>query len=180
MKLDGNTLPIEGLSRVPVTLEGNWESGRQRDWRGTIRALEPIVGLILLESNLGIEWCKSERAKADGLKTRLALFPYDTTNLDVQVSFSVHGAFLRLRTTIASPSYLPALAQRTTLETGVLFGFTVITGKPRIGLFVLFIRAREVQVGRNGLWHLRRSVAGKIADPYKQALTYGKTGRLQF
>jgi hypothetical protein len=81
-------ITVPGVARLPVMISGCWSAPPKRDWRGFARATEPIVAIAFLRLQHHVEWGLSSSTEDTEIETRLSLFPYDKTCLDVQVSVS--------------------------------------------------------------------------------------------
>ena len=165
--------PIRGLKQMALSVLGDWKSTSAGDWTGAISCDEPVVGVAMLEVGTKVEWVLSER---DAKEVRLWLVPYDGTGIDVQVGFSVGKGSRRWRTMLPSPFYRPEIIAPWLAETGRVIEFCQIPGSPVIWLKALFLAKSDVQVGRNGVWHLRRELAGSLSSPFEKMLTWGRTG----
>jgi hypothetical protein len=176
MTLEGMTL--HKITPLLITIERQWSPGLKRDWHGLASALEPFVALVFLSTPSGCKWAKSQRGEATG-EVRLGLGPYDESEKDVQVYFSVGRGYLIGRSEVPSPAYRPVISEQQTFQSGVITKFTQIVGDPYLDLLILFLARRDVHSARNGLWHLRRELADSISsDSIRQMMTYGRAGQL--
>jgi hypothetical protein len=166
---------LTSLRRVGVSVTGQWSRLPKRDWQGSAVCAEPIVGVAILEVDSSTEWCISNR---DDPEVRLTMGLYDKVGLDVQVAFSVGHGGRRWRTLVSSPTYLPSILPSFTVETGRVFTFAAVEGKPQIVLKSLFIARADVKSSRNGVWHIRPELATSLPAPFHKILTYGRSGAL--
>lgn len=164
------------LKQITVTVDGTWHTAAlRRDWCGRAQAAEPIVALTL--NGFG-EWAKSDRPLTDGsLTVRLLLGPYDKERRDVLVNFSVGGGY-SLSRTIVEPDYRPSIENFAVFRTGQLDSFATIEGSRTVSLFALFVCRADVRIGRNGLWNLRPKHRELVSEPWRSALSYGRSGKL--
>src|SRR2546425_5379092 len=168
-------LRLDCLGGLDVHVSGDWANRRFRDWQGVATGSEPIVAVAFVADPDGIKWCKSERSAA-GQPIRLLLGHHDTEGRDVQVNFSVGDTGRVTRTTVESSSYHPLINAPAVGRTGFMFGFAAVSGS-RPGLRgAPFIARPLVQVGRNGLWHVRKEVAELLPESVGGVLTHGRTG----
>lgn len=174
--IEGITIP--GVSRIPVSLSGDWSAPPKRDWRGVASAEEPIVAITFLRRQHHIEWCLSRCAEEDAIdiETRLALFPYDKLGLDVQVNVFIGHGGPRSRSLVASPTYQPTVSAVSPIETGKVSLLSRIEGDPTIDFLGLFITKRDTKGGRNGIWHIRPCFHESLPAQLRVPLTYGRTG----
>jgi hypothetical protein len=175
MELAG--LVFQGLEKRPVELSGEWADGASRDWRGKAIATVPLVGMSFLQSSRHCGWSKSERDESTP-EVRLALFPHNSANVDVQVSFSVGHGFQRWRSQVASPTYRPILSTLDAIQTGQVVQFAVVEGEPTVTLFALFLARSDVESSRNTLWRVRKRLESVLDEPLRHCLTHGRTGTL--
>ena len=173
--MDLKGIEFKALERVPVQVSGGWTPGAGCDWRGTARSQQPLVGMSFLKSDGRCEWCKSERNESSP-EMRLSLFPYDAAGVDVQGCFSVGHGDRRWRSLVPSASYRPKLLSSQELQTGRICEFATIEGAPVIELFVLFLVRSDVESSRKGLWRVRKRLEPTLDEPFRQWLTYGRTG----
>lgn len=164
------------LRQITVTVDGTWDTAASRDdWHGRARAADPIVALTL--NGFG-RWAKSERPLTDGsLAVRLLLMPYEKERGDVQVNFSVGGGHALSRTTVES-DYRPSIEKIAAFRTGQIGSFATVKGSHKVSLSVLFICRSDVRIGRNGLWNLRPNHRESVSEPWRLALSYGRSGTL--
>lgn len=161
---------------VEVTAAGEWMPAPKRDWRGLIQSTESVVAVSFLKAGSHVEWCKSDRGSLAGLEVTVMLGNYDNLGLDVQVNFSIGNKGPRWRTLVESASYLPKLLVTRGFLTGRLVDFATVAGRPTIELSALFIARKDVKVGRNGLWHLRKELVNFSPESLRNVLTYGRSG----
>jgi hypothetical protein len=166
------------LTPFEVALEGCSSPFTSREWRGVALAREPLVAIAFLACGNMVEWYKSERGSAEKLEVRLALFPYGSDGLDVQVNFSVGHGGGRWRSIVASRECLPVIPDRREMRTGIIERFAEVAGTPRMNLAILFIARRDVRSARNGLWRVGKELAHSIPEPFQRVLTYGRSGRI--
>lgn len=169
-------MTLTTVSRIDVSIQGSWTGREHRDWRGTAASSEPCVAVSFLRSEGHVEWCQSQRAIENTICLRLALFPYDASNLDVQVNFSIGGGGRRWRSLLPDCKYRPAIPQSFTVRTGDVFVFATIEGKPRMDLLGLFLVRRDVKSARNGVWHIRPDLIEGAGQPMRQILLHGRAG----
>jgi hypothetical protein len=162
---------------LPVTVSGQWMNEKLRDWRGNATAAEPFVVLILLRHGNIIEWCKSERQTRNDLELRLALFPFDESLLEVQVNFSAGDSGRRYSSLLDSASYKPNVQAERVVNTGALMRFSVVEGKPKIDLQILFISQRDVKFGRKALWRPRSEITFSVPMYIARMLANGRAGQ---
>ncbi|MEE9365731.1 MAG: hypothetical protein V3W44_03495 [Dehalococcoidales bacterium] len=172
----GMTVP--GVSRIPVTISGEWPAPPKRDWRGVASSEEPIVAIAFLRWQHHVEWCLSSCTEdgAIDIETRLALFPYDKAGLDVQVNVSIGRGGRRWRSLVASPTYQPTIPAVSPVETGTVALLSRIEGNPTIDFLGLFITKRDTKCRRNRIWHLRPCFHESLPVQLRAPLTYGRTG----
>ncbi len=170
------TFQTGSLKKITVTVDGTWRTTAfRRDWNGKAQAAEPIVALVL--DGFG-RWAKSDRPLSDGsLSVRLLLAPWDKDRRDVGVHFSVGGGGAQSRTTV-EPDYRPSIENIAVFRTGQLDSFAIVEGSRMVNFFVLFVCREDVRIGRNGLWNLRPALRESISEPWRSALSYGRSGRL--
>jgi len=151
---------LEPLTKLSVTVHGSWHGPykHKRDWHGVARASQPLVALVLVVTQSEIEWVKSDPEERDELDIRLALFPYDAEELDVQVNFSVGGGQRRNRSLVPSPTYMPNILTGNDFETGQIVRLSTINGEPRVDVGVLFLAKRDVTVVRRRIWRIRKAL----------------------
>lgn len=167
-----------GLARRPVAVEGKWLPAAPARWRGIARAEDPLVAVSLLQHDEGISWTKSERGVPEGQEIHLALPWFDREGVDVGVRFGTTNGVCSWRTRLPSAEYRPLVADRLTCETGRLFRFALFEGSSPIACWFMFLSARDVRVGRNGLWHLRKPLRPGVSEPLRTLLSYGRTGEI--
>lgn len=162
-----------------MTVHGNWEGPRGRDWHGIAKATEPLVALVLLATGTEVEWIKSDLGEHGKLEVRLALFPYDTEGFDVQINFSVGQAQRRNRSLIPSSAYKPIVKQGDDFETGRIVRLSTINGKPMIDVGVLFLARSDVTVVRRRIWRIKTNLVELVNPPFKK-MSFGRTGIEKF
>jgi hypothetical protein len=175
MRLMLPDLRLDCLGGLDVHVTGQWANGRTRDWQG-VAAGEPIVAVAFVADPDDIQWCKSERPAEEGQPIRLLLGHHDAEGRDVQVNFSVGHAARVTRTTVESSSYHPLVYAPAVGRTGYMFRFAEVSGSRPVLLGALFIARAVVQVGRNGLWHIRKDVGRLLPEPVAGLLTQDRTG----
>ena len=124
-----------------------------------------------------VSWCKSERGTPGGQSVRLLLGHYDAGGRDIQVAFEIGEGQARSRTLVASPEYRPTIGT-SSISTGALVPFCTITGDPAIHLQALFLAAADVEVARDGIWHLRPRLVASVPESFRELLTHGRSGEL--
>ena len=167
------------LSKLPVKISGQWINSENRDWQGEVSSTELIVGVAILECEDVISWCKSNRDYGQNQKIRLGLFPYDKTNVEVQVSFSVGNANVRLSSFVESANYKPQIASIFSSETGEIYKFAQIEGSPNIILSVIVLPQQNVKFGRNGIWHLKTKIEHSLPAKISEILAGGRSGQIK-
>ena len=168
----------EALQRLDVTVTGSWLPGAVRDWRGEASAREPIVAIAFVVRAGRAWWCKSERGAPGGQKIRLLLGHYDAAGRDIQVAFEIGEGQARSRTAVPSREYLPNIDTCRSFSTAVIAPFCMISGDPPVQLRALFLAAADVEVGRNGIWHLRSRLVPNVPESFQELLTRGRAGEL--
>jgi hypothetical protein len=172
---------IAPLTQIPIIIEGRWMATTPKEpsprWHGRARAAEPLVAILFVTVQGQSAWCKSERARADDLKITLTLYPYDEPCL-VQVNATAGGAGRRFATRIPRPEYRPTVPSSIRITTGLLASFTAVLGEPAVTVSVLCLAAKDVTVGRHGLWRVRPALAQQISGPFQAILTRGRTGEV--
>ncbi len=171
----GNT-KLASLTQVDIVIRGAWHPQGDRYWRGTATASEPCVAVPFLRVGYHVEWCQPERTNESSLDLHLALFPYNESDLDIQVNFSIGQGGRRWTTILPSSIYRPAIPDSFKVLAGEVFHFTTVEGNPHVELFGLFIAHRDVEWVRKKIWHLRPQFRDALKEPLKQVLTYGRTG----
>ena len=161
---------------VEMTVKGEWLPAPRRDWQGVIQASETLVGVSFVCIGSHTEWSKSDRGSAEGLEARVMLGNYDSLGLDVQVNFSIGNNGPRWRTLVESANYFPQILVPKRFPTRHLISFARVEGKPDVELKALFLARRNVRVGRNGLWHLRKELVEFFPESLRKILTYGRAG----
>jgi hypothetical protein len=141
-----------------------------------VSADEPIVTLAIQESYGRWSWCKSSARKGSTQAVSLLLGEYDRAGTDVQVSFECGGGQVVSRSGVESKAYRPGMPDTLELKTGELATIAMIAGAPVVALMLLVIAGRDVKVGRNHLWHLRRELADDVDEPFRKVLSYGRAG----
>ncbi len=179
-------LIIPGVTNTPVTISGKWSALPEREWQGCALSPIPIVAILFLRVKNTVKWCLCGRSTGNTTKVRLSLFPYDDTNLDVQINASIgggrfegifhSGGILRFRTLVPSPLYLPETPTCNIFETGRIIRISAIKGNPKIDFLVLFLARDDVNSKRNGIWHIRSKFLEYIPESLYTPLTYGRTG----
>ena len=178
MTLDGMT--FHKVTRLLISVGGQWSPGLNRDWQGWAIAPEPFVAVVFLCDPRVCKWIKSHRGEATR-EVRLALLPYDEPGKNVQVNFSVGRGYALGRSEVPSATYRPVISVQQTFQSGVIQKVTQIVGDPYVDLLVLFLARRDVHSARNGLWHLRPEIAESISsDSIRHMMTYGRTGKLPY
>ena len=165
------------LIRLPVTVSGHWIDPMKRDWQGLATAPEPIVAVIFLKSAATLQWCKSERARAEGQQIRLAFFPYDEASLEAQINFSAGGGGGSLTSVLGSLTYRPTIQEKYTVRTGDISKFATVEGNPAVVLGLLFLAGRNVQVGRKGIWNSKPELSISMPPKLLSLLTRGRSGK---
>jgi hypothetical protein len=166
------------VTRLLISIEGQWSSGPNRDWRGWATATEPLVAITFLSTPTDCNWSRSARAEMP-CEVRLTLGRFDKQGREVQVNFSVAGGYQIGRSRVPSPSYQPDILSQHQFSTGVIQTFAKVEGEPDMELLVLFLARQDVRWGRCRLWRLRRELAESITNDSMRALmTYGRTGHL--
>jgi hypothetical protein len=175
MELTGDQ--IDPLTRLPVVIVGSWHQSASK-WNGTAEASEPLVSIVFLTARGETEWCKSERGRPEALELSIALFPFEDRTT-VQVNAMAGGGGRRLATRLPSPGYRPVLQPQLRTTTGRVFSLTSVEGEPLVSLSILLLAARDVAVGRHGLWQLRKPLADRTDEPLRTILTRGRTGQFR-
>lgn len=171
-------IELAPLTRLDVRVEGQWQPGPSREWRGEASGDEPIVSVLFLAAEGAVRWGKSAPASAKGPHgVRLSFHAYEPADLFVQLGVSVPGAMHAHAITLESASYRPEIPARAALRTGAILRLATVVATPSVDVLALFLAARDVKVGRNRLWHVRPALAEGISDPFKRMLTYGRSGR---
>ena len=173
-----DTFQSNALRTLEVGLAGVWSPAAIRDWRGKAFASEPIVAVSFAIRNGLASWCKSERGNLDSQGVRLLLGNFDSAGRDVQVAFEIGDGQVRTRTLVASPEYRPEIDTSRRIKTGDITSFCTLSGDPAVQLRVLFLAASDVEVGRNGLWHLRSRLVDHIPESFRALLAHGRAGEL--
>ena len=168
----------EALRRLDVALAGDWLPVPVRDWRGQACAPEPIVAVSFVTRAGGVSWCKSERGNPVGHNVRLLLGHYDATGHDLQVAFEIGEGQARSRTLVTSGEYRPSIDAPSSVSTGTVIPFCTISGDPPIRVQALFLAAADVEVRRNGIWHLRARLVDYVPETFRKILTHGRAGQL--
>jgi len=163
-------------AKVEMTVAGEWLPAPKRDWRGVIQSAETVVAIAFLRVGGHTAWCKSDRGSLHGLEVSVMLDRYDNFGLDVSASFSIGNNGPRWRTLVESANYFPKIIAPKTFLTGQLIDFAKVEGNPRIDLNALFIARKDVRVGRNGLWHLRKELVEFFPESFRKILAYGRSG----
>jgi hypothetical protein len=88
MTLEGMT--FHKVTRLLISVGGQWSPGLNRDWQGWAIAPEPFVAVVFLCDPRVCKWIKSHRGEATR-EVRLALLPYDEPGKNVQVNFPLGG-----------------------------------------------------------------------------------------
>jgi hypothetical protein len=164
------------LTKLKVNLSGDWDSMPRRVWEGVARCSEALVGISFLSVGDHTEWCKFYSDSPDGLEFHVGLFTMDKDPKDVGITFNG----LRWRTTVESEHDLPAILAPSTVQTGEIVLVSKVGLAPVIPASVLFLVRRDVKMGRNHLWHLRKELLDGISEPFAKILTYGRAGKLDF
>lgn len=164
-------------TEVRMTFDGAWQPAPKRDWQGTIRCTEAVVGISFICVKGHTEWAKSDVGNDEGLEVRVMLGNYDASELDVQVNVSIGHNGPRWRTRIDSASYLPALLVPKVFLTGRIIDFAKIKGDPVVAFKAFFLARRDVRVGRNRLWHLRKELVECFPASLRRILTHGRSGK---
>ncbi len=137
---------------------------------------ESIVGLAIQESYGKWSWCKSSARTGSVHEVSLLLGDHDPTGVDVQVTFTCGHGQVVSRFGVASRAYKPLMPETLELQTGRLTPVVVVAGAPDVRLMLLLLARRDVKVGRNHLWHLRRELTDGVDEPFRNVLSYGRTG----
>jgi hypothetical protein len=174
--MDASTFVASSLCGTCATLKGIWGNGSRRRWDGTISADEPIVGLAIQQSYGKWSGCKSAARAGSALGVSLLLGDHDGAGVDVQVNFTCGGGQVVSRCNVSSKHYKPSIPETLNLETGRLTAFAIVNGEPDVGLMLFLLRRRDIKVGRNHLWHLRRELAEGVSEPFHRVLSYGRSG----
>jgi hypothetical protein len=171
---------LANLSELEVSITGQWSPAPKRDWQGAAVSSEPIVGLAMMETESGCEWCLSGHTTARNLALRVALFPYEKVGLDVQVNFSVGNTdgHVRGRSAVASPAYVPSLECPRSVRSGQVFTLAKLAGKPSVVLKALFLARCDIRTSRNGIWHIATDFEAGLPAPFRKMLCCGRKGTI--
>lgn len=164
------SLRASSLHNVGVILKGAWLDGPRRRWEGIVSADEPIVTLAIQESYGAWSWCKSSARKGPTQEVSLLLGEHDRAGTDVHVNFECGRGQVVSRCGVDSKAYKPAMPDTLDLKTGELATIAMITGEPVVALMLLVLAGRDVKVGRNHLWHLRRELADDVDEPFRKGI----------
>ena len=167
------------LRHFPVAISGEWLRARTRDWRGEVRAEEPIVAVSFCIRGRDVSWCKSDPADHSH-PIRLLLAHYDSGGRDVQVNFSVGetDGSVRTRTLLPSAAYRPAIRPSHSAGTSTLVPYATVEGSHPVQVLVLFLASSDVKLGRNRLWHLRTNLLDSVPAVFRTVLARGRAGEL--
>jgi hypothetical protein len=165
--------------KISVRITGSWQEGTRRQWQGLAVSSEPVVVLNLSRACNKIEWSKSERGNPEGQEVRLILSPYDKDKNDVQVRFIVGWGVAEYSCITLSDTYLPEILFNKEITTGEIVKMFLVEGNKTIEFYALFLAASDVEVGRNGLWHVRKKYQKLLPRPFDKILTYGRSGKIQ-
>ena len=165
------------LMRLPVLVTGGWDQSSHR-WKGVARASEALVAVVLLTARGETDWCKSERGRASELDLTLALFPFEDPEI-VQVNMTAGGGGRRFATRVPAAGYRPVLLPELQVSTGDIVQLATVAGDPRVVVSVLLLAARDVVVGRKGLWHMRASLPNHLDESVLKILSGARTGRFR-
>lgn len=172
----GIALDARSLHSAKAVLAGGWQLGPRRSWQGTVSADEPIVGLAIQESYGKWSWCKSAARTGLVQEVSLHLGEFDPLGVDVKVTFACGDGQVVSRCEVSSNAYMPTMPETIVTETGKLTTVATVNGQPEVRLVLLLLARRDVGMGRNRLWHLRRELAEEVGEPFRRVLSYGRTG----
>jgi hypothetical protein len=166
------------LTVTDIIVSGDWVPGPKRDWQGLACSQRTLASVVFMRTVDGIAWSKSERPTIIGHDVRLLLGQCENGNLDLYATFSAGDGQQQTLVRAPSDDYRPEMPARITAQTGSIVPVCTLATSPEVEFSVLFIDGADVQVGRNGLWHVRPRIAEKIDEPMRSVLTCGRTGGL--
>jgi hypothetical protein len=172
-----SSVAIPGLIQEPIQFSGAWEDGRDPGvWLGSVTGSATLCGIAFLVHGSEVSWAKGERASSAECCVSLYLGWHDKGAGDVSVGFNVGGGGARWSTKLTYRPNVPAVRH---LITGTLLHLFDVPGSEPLSCHAAFLRGDETKVGRNGLWHLRSSLAQAIPEPWRRILTYGRSGKCE-
>jgi hypothetical protein len=168
--------PIAGLKRLPVAVSGSWLVEAEPRWKGQVSAADRLVALLFLGIGREVVWSKSERPGPEPGEIDLAFFGMQEEGGSTQLNVSFQGGGHRYATVLAEAPRSIEIPAESSAWTGQSWCLARVNGPRPIGVHVLFIAASDVEVGRNGLWRVRKYLEGKVPGPWAAILTRGRTG----
>jgi hypothetical protein len=161
----------------PAQLEsGAAPTGHVEDhaWTVSFTASEPVAAIAFFESRFGVRWVKSNRASIN-LQGALSLAGWTGSACTIMVNAWLHGACsdgVPLGVSTDPRAQITVTPRRVTTGEPTLFarieGFACVA---------VLLPEHQLQMGRNGLWHLRAQWAAQVPAGLRTVLTRRRCGR---
>jgi hypothetical protein len=160
-----------------INISGDWIDNKTPKWEGQAHSEEPIIAISFFEYDNKIEWIKSKKSNDIFQKILINIFNYDKYGLDIQFNYNIGNSGLYYRSKIETINYLPNI-NTGNVKSGIISLLCSFNGNPKLNLYVAFLPSKTVQVGRNGIWHIKKSYIENIENEFIDILLYGRKGFL--
>jgi len=169
---------IINLPNEVINISGEWLENKTKKWEGQIFSEKPVSTISFLEINNRIKWIKSKKSNENIQKMEINLFHYDNSGLDIQFNYDINGGGAYYRSKIETVDYLPDIITEN-IKSCVISLICSFDGIPKIKLYAAFLPTIIIQIGRNGIWHIKNGYNEFIKPEFINILNYGRQGYIE-
>jgi len=174
-------IELINIKKIPINITGhqvNHPTAGYRRWEGKAESIEPIVAIVIIESESEYSWVRCSATNTNYLPLTIQYSPYDESNLNASVSFGINDSIVHAQSCLKSNLTLPN-PRVGNFITGSIITFAEIESEKILSLEFIFFAKTDVHVGRKGIWHLKFEKKELLDEDWQRAFTYGRNGTIK-